>query len=310
MGLKDFQDPIPLRKSLARKSRVLFSLLRGKTNTPLTQQQMRARIEKLTGRLDAASPMQRRPQALWTIEKLVACCAKHSTITLNDDLLPPGIQTTAHTGLGFSATESSRFDPAVFTRIVEGMSHPDYRLFCYESAGSVLAFHENDAMLPLVKGLEKIGLLELVCSDPGQMDEFRLSFRDPELQRLIANGYGRILYFKSRDVSAAVGAAYARPFLNFEGAVQGIGFAYLLMNARDWATILRAATELETAWAGPFRVGLVYTMEFFEWMTPGFLDTLPPQRPAVARLLQTAAEESRADRKRGFIKTFALERQV
>ncbi|HWP85285.1 MAG TPA: hypothetical protein VNN17_08855, partial [Terriglobia bacterium] len=183
-------------------------------------------------------------------------------------------------------------------RHIESLAHPDYRLFAYESAGAMLGAYE----VPVPKRL--LGLKPLARPRP---EEFLRAFPS-EIQRLIAVGYGRILYFNSGTVASALGRIAQRPFLDAPAAVLGVAFACAMINHRDFWRVLEVNGQFaDPRWAAAYREGLIYALEFWEWETPGFLQSLRPAGPRSAELIAVAQREIDACRSRGWLNAFLVE---
>jgi hypothetical protein len=98
---------------------------------------------------------------------------------------------------------------------------------------------------------------------------------DAESRRLIAHGYGRMLYFSSHDIVGAVKAALSSRCFEAGPCVQGIAFAYSMVNSSELDAVFRGGQALQReAFGRNFSEGLVFALEFWEWVSPGFLEHL------------------------------------
>src|SRR5262249_7355831 len=90
-------------------------------------------------------------------------------------------------------------------------------------------------------------------------------------------------------------------------AVQGMAFAYAMINHRDFWTILETEPEFEKPeFASAYRDGLIYALEFWEWEAPGFLGSLNPAGSRSAQLIQLAQGEIDRSRPQGILEAFAV----
>jgi hypothetical protein len=203
--------------------------------------------------------------------------------------------------MGVAAVEVGNFDPALISQTIESLAHPDYRLFSYESVGAMLGAYE----VPLPKRL--VRLKPLARPQP---EEFIRSF-SPDIQRLISVGYGRVLYFNSAGVSAAVRAVAARPFLDPRAAFLGVAFACAMINHLDFWLVLDTEGEFhQPGWKDAYRDGLIYALEFWEWETPGFLRSLRPRTARSAELIAAAQREVDRCLRRGYLNAFLVEERL
>jgi len=57
-----------------------------------------------------------------------------------------------------------------------------------------------------------------------------------------------------------------------------------------------------------FKAGLVYALEFWEWMSPGFLESLEFSSPRATELVSIARQEIASARQRGSLPPFVVGR--
>ena len=149
-----------------------------------------------------------------------------------------------------------------------------------------------------------MGLTKLERPEPR---EFLSSFSE-EIQRLISHGFGRLLYFRGMGIKAAVQKARGIDFLKIDGATQGVAFAYLMVNHAELDRALEAGQGLPTPeLVTAFRNGLTYALEFFEWMSPGFLDSLQPATALQEDMIAQARQQIETARSRGWLAAFKVE---
>ena len=237
--------------------------------------------------------------ALWKMESLGVTFGRiaHIVDSLSDPSLPPEARPIVHVGMGGAAVELANFDRAEIIRIIDLLAHPDYRLFGYEQIGAMLGVYEKTAPRLI------LGLKRLDRPDPAKF----IPLFPPEIQRLISHGYGRLLYFNSKDLRAALLNIRKREFLDLLAAVQGMAFGYAMVNHNDLGAVLETGDYLlEPALIAAFQSGLVYALEFWEWSFPGTLDSLRLPGDRTERLIRTARQEVADARQQGRLDPFVV----
>ncbi len=295
-------DPLPFWKTGWRKIRTFLKVAQKKRETTLSQREFIASARRLQKLAEETPNFGEKTTALWKLESLGFSLIRHSEQgnTLHDPELPIPARPITHVGLGAGAVELARFEPAEITRLIESYSDPHFRLFPYESLGAMLAMHEP-SMFPIDRYL--LGLDTLKRPDPAAfIEDF-----SPEVQRLISHGYGRLLYFKNRDIGAAVRAALQRPYLRLAAATQGTAFGYMMVNNQDLYRVLDVGEQLgRPDLVEAFTKGLVYALQFWEWLSPGCLATLLPTSERQSRLIEHAQSDLRPQQERGWLKAFSV----
>jgi hypothetical protein len=246
--------------------------------------------------------------AFWKMENVGAAFLRNAGPgqTLKDPRLPVEILPIAHCGIGIGAVELADFKPGRLKELIDSISHPDYRLFAFENVGAMLGVYEPDAFTAMSKGLALFGVLPIApLHHPGH-DGYLKAF-EPEQRRLISHGYGRMLYFKQFTLARAVRSARAAACFDFGACIQGMAFAYSMVNSADLHRVWLAGELIRQAQVrARFADGLVYALEFWEWMAPGSLDTLAPRTDFARLLVQSAREGIAAGRRRGALRAFQV----
>ncbi len=276
---------------------------------PMSQQEFIARMSEIQRRAAATPDMRVKTTGFWAMENLGATYARHAQPgqTLNDPRLPVEIRPIAHCGMGVGAVEVSGFEPSKLVEVIETLSHPAYMRFGYDNVGSMLGVYEPDFFTTVARGLTLIGLLPIAPLRWPEPRAFLRSF-PAEARRLIAHGYGRIVYFKSHNIATAIRACRVAEAFDFGPCVQGIAFAYSMANHNDLHRVWRAGEIMVHEEAGrDFNNGLVYAMEFWEWMAPGTLDTFRPRTSHAASLVAAARIGVEAGRDHGALPAFAVQ---
>ncbi len=256
----------------------------------------------------ATSDMAKKTASFWLMENLSATFLKTSRPgeSLRDPELPIEIRPISHCGMGIAAVELADFQPSRIVEIIDTFSDPAYRLFAYEGAGAMLALYEPDFFLIGTRAFAFLGLLPLAALRQPDKAFFVHSF-ESEIQRLIAHGYGRMLYFKNHSIAGAIREAQKTNFLQEHACIQGIAFAYSMVNNSDLQRVFRAGFDLRGTPVGEaFAEGLIYALEFWEWMAPGFLPGLKPRVGFERELVQTADAEISRCRTAGHLQPFAV----
>ena len=247
---------------------------------------------------------------LWKSEGLSTSIGKHlmADNTLADPQLPSNVLPIAHVGFGSGSTEAALFDVQKLNALFAARCHPNYVGFSYEGIGAILRLYER-GFFKVMSGT--LGLIPLDAPDGPNADGFFAAYLQqyPEdRQRLIAHGYGRIVAFSNIDIYSAIQQATAFPAERVEPAVHGCGFAFAFMNSADLPRILdNSAVPFAPAVRAAFQNGLIYSLVFFDWYTPGLLAGWQAQRPLEAELIEHARREAEASKRRGYLLPFRLE---
>jgi hypothetical protein len=294
-------DLVSLRKTAWRKLLAFRTVSQKTMDGQLSQEDYIARwfAEQKTAEQSKETAVM--TAGLWRMESLGVTYARQTPAgkTLNDPTLPLACRPIVHVGMGAGSVEVSNFDPNKITETIESLSNPSFHLFPYESLGAMLGIYEKS--LPRIM----LGLKPLNRPEP---QGFIKCF-SAEIQRLISHGYGRLLYFNSMNIAVTVRNIAARPFLQAPAAIQGMAFAYTMVNNADLWTVLETGTGFEEPKLKvAFRNGLIYGLEFWEWESPGFLRTLKPPNRNGAELIDIAQQEIDISRARGFLAPFWVEK--
>ena len=247
---------------------------------------------------------------LWKTEGLATTFGKYRMDgnTLQDASLIREVMGIVHVGYGAATTELVHFDAERLRETFADRCDPLYVPCAIEGIGSILRIYERRAFRKMC------GLLGLIprSAPPGPEAEgffarFLGAFSEDE-QRLITHGYGRLLAFSHFGLAPALAEAQKLPEGRVAPCVQGVAFAFAMMNSSDMGSILA-----ESALAGPepvrraFQKGLVYALVFCEWFTPGFLEAWRPVSSLEEKLVSRARREAGRNLRRGWLMAFQLE---
>ncbi|MBK9171172.1 MAG: hypothetical protein IPM24_27450 [Bryobacterales bacterium] len=253
--------------------------------------------------------MPRVVDGLWRCEGLSTTLGKYRLPenTLADPRLPPAAWGITHVGYGAASTEFAHFDDAKLHEIARTCCHPDNQGFFYEGIGSIVRIYEP-GIFKFMCGM--LGLIPKGAPPGPDRDGFYTKFFtafDDEQARLIVHGYGRLVGFSKISVYAAIGEAMQLPQHRVEACVQGIAFAFAMMNAEEMPRLLEnSAIEYPDPVRRAFQTGLTYGMVFCDWFAPGFLAAWKPAGPLEEKLIGHARREAEINRQAGRIPAFAL----
>jgi hypothetical protein len=299
------RSPVPSWKSWLRKSETIWSVSQ-KTERLGAAEYIRGMADIQAEARRSVDPLVK-TRSFWRMEKLSAEILKRDEAndTLRDPRLPLEVRPIAHCGMGIGAVEKLGFRFDHLLPGIDRVAHPDYRLFAYESIGAMLAVYEPGPFLSLARGLNAVGLIPMAPLRRPDLGLFLECFDTTE-RRLLAHGYGRLLYFRNNSLDAAIRAAH-RSALDFPSCVRGIAFALSMVNCRDVRRVMSHSYGFEDGSTGAaFEAGLVYALVFWEWMSPGFLDLYEISNPILQRRWKVAREEIDESRRLGFPQAFDL----
>lgn len=249
-------------------------------------------------------------RAIWRCEGFTTTFGKFRLPdnTLNDQRLPRECLGIVHVGYGAASAEFTRFDPFQLHSIARRFSAPNYQDFVYEGMGSTLRLFEPGFFRFLA------GVLGLIPMDappgPGKDGFFTkwLAEFSPEQQRLVSHGYGRLMAFSNSNLSKALDEVLTLPEDRILPALQGLGFAFAMMNSEDIVRLLdNSSIDDPRRLQQAFQTGLVCALVFCDWFAPGFLSYFRPKGSLADRLTALAREEAAANQKRGHLLPFRLE---
>jgi hypothetical protein len=250
----------------------------------LTPEELMERIAATRREAEGESGVAAKTKALWKMESLGVTIGRvaGSGDSLSNAKLPEQACPISHVGMGGAAVEVSNFDAAKITRMIDSLARPEYRLFSYEQIGAMLGVYEK-SVPRLMLGLKALNRPE----DAPFIASFPM-----EVQRLISHGFGRLLYFNSKNLDEALRNIKARTFLDTAAAVQGMAFGYTMVNHEDLSTVLATGGSLmDGKLIAAFQAGLIYALMFWEWCWPGFLNTLTPPHAQAGKLIAAAQRE-------------------
>lgn len=303
------RDPIPVWTAWARKMATFESISLAEYRRPLAQQEYVERMTRIQQRAFRSSDMLVKTTALWTMENLSASFLRNARPgqTLNDPQLPVEARAIAHCGIGIGAVEVSDFRVQELVDLIESFSNPAYHLFAYENVGAMLGLYEPGIFYVMSRFFTMLGLLPIAPLNRPDAKVYLKAF-EPEAQRLIAHGYGRMLYFTRNDIASAIRDAVRSDCFPAGPCVHGIAFAYSMVNNSDLQRVFQAGQVLQREELGSFfKDGLVFALEFWEWVSPGFLDRLKPHGAFGASLIEAARKGVAAGQARGALAPFAVE---
>jgi hypothetical protein len=305
-------DPIPAWTGWLRKMTTFRYVSAAEFRQPMSQQEFVDKMSAIQCRAVGTPDMMVKTTGFWAMENLGATFVRHarSGHTFNDPHLPVEVRPIAHCGMGVGAVEVSDFEPGKLVSLIESMSNPEYKMFGYENVGSMLGVYEPDLFTTMAKGFSLLGLLPIAPLHWPEPDVYLRAF-EPEVRRLISHGYGRMVYFKGHSIASAIRTAAQSKGFDFGACVQGIAFAYSMANNSDLHRVWRAGEIMDGLAEGRFfNDGLIFAMEFWEWMSPGTLDTFAPRTAHAAALIAAARQGVAMGRRSGALPAFAVDPQA
>jgi hypothetical protein len=246
---------------------------------------------------------------LWKSEGLSTSIGKHRLPenTLADPRLERHVLPIAHVGFGSGSTESLVFDVAKIDDLFAERCAPDYRGFSYEGIGAILRIYER-GFFKVMSGA--LGLIKLDAPDGPDPSGFFAAYLQrfpPDIQRLIAHGYGRIVAFSNMNIYSALTEITTYPPERVAPAAQGAGFAFAFMNSADLPHILEhSAIPFDPHVRAAFQSGLIYALVFFDWYANGLLEHWTPTGAFEAELIEHARREAAIARVHGYPLAFRL----
>ena len=287
-------DVAPRWRAFMRSLAPLRVIAQSSLNGPYTQSAFQLAVRRIHREALISPLIQAKPRGLWQLEKLGYAYCRQGAPTLDHPTIMSAAQPILHIGLGVAAVACERFVAAKLTTFIDARAHPDYRLFPYESIGCIWALYASTGFRRVFQAVSRFKLP--ACALPAWSD-FTEQF-PPRMQYLMAHGYGRMLYFKHLSIDRAIRETLEREALDTAAAVQGIAFAYVMINHRDLHRILEVGQPVaQLALREAFGNGVIYALVFWEWAYPGFLDRFTPASMRQTEWLSIAynlAEEGRA----------------
>jgi hypothetical protein len=279
----------------------------GEDRRPLSGRGFAERMSGIQQRARASRDLHAKTTALWQMENISAAFLRNAgpDCTLNDSTLPGEIQAISHCGIGISAAELSEFSPQDVSRRIDSFSHPGYRLFAFENVGAMFGLYEPDPFTFLAQSLARAGILPLIPLKLPDRSSYLVSFPE-EVRRLISHGYGRMMYFKETTMAGAVKRIARFPGIDLHAGIMGMAFGCSMVNSGDIHSLWGVAEKIsDSAARRSFCEGLVFAIEFWEWMAPGTVDSIVPRSEFEASLLSRALRGVSDGRSRGALRAFS-----
>lgn len=296
-------DVVPRWRAGLRRLRPFRVIAHHTLRGPYTETQFLEATTSIYQEGVRAKSLLEKTRSFWQMEKLGFSFCRHENGNLNSDSIPAAVQPISHVGLGIGATESAQFQAERIANLIEPRAHPAYRLFPYESLGCLWAVYASKLFRRVFALFAR---QSIPAANLASLDAFLAAF-PPEIQSLISHGYGRTLYFQHYNIGRAINAAIKLQDLDTKAAVQGIAFAYCMINSNDLHKVLSAGQDIEhPVLAAGFRDGLVYALTFWEWAFPGCLDSLEVSSDRVKQLIELSSEQLAESRDSGALCVFGV----
>lgn len=303
---------ISMTDRMKRRVNGVQTVASGAPGRPVPQSELVARLVQYHDDSAAGeATRQKAVEGLWKSEGLATTIGKFllAENLFSDPALPASVLPIAHVGFGSGSTEALLFDRAALGARFNEVCHPEYIPFAYEGIGAILRLYER-GLFKMMSGA--LGLIPLDAKDGPDGANFfgtYLAQFDQDTQRLITHGYGRLVAFSNIDIYTAIREATALPAERIAPAVHGAGFAFGMMNSADMPRILQNSNiPFEPSVRAAFQNGLVYSLVFFDWYTPGLLAAWKPSAgPLETELIELARREAEGSMRRGQLLPFHLE---
>ena len=296
-------DAAPRWRAFMRALVPLRVIAQSSLNGPYTPATFQSAVRRIHHEALISPTIQAKPLGLWRLEKLGHAYCRQGASTLNDAAIPSAAQPILHIGLGAAAAACELFNPAKLTAFIDARAHPNYRLLPYESIGCIWALYASRGFRLV---FQLVSRFKLPACDLPRWSDFTEPF-PPHIRRLMAHGYGRMLYFKHASIDRAIREALALEALDAAAAAQGIAFAYVMLNHRDLHRILKIGQPVaQIALHEAFSNGVAYALAFWEWAYPGFLDRFTPAPARQTEWLAMSYQLAEASRLLGHLPIFGI----
>lgn len=252
--------------------------------------------------------LSKKTRCFWKMENLTSEYLKTvgEKLDLRNPAIPKEVIPISHCGAGIAAAEISGFEMSRFQSLVDSISHPAYRGFCYEGIGAMMGVYQPGPFLTVSKAFKTMRVFQMESLEFPNPDIY-LKNLEPEVRRLISHGFGRLKYFRCNTVQGAVKAVMKETAFDRKACIQGIAFAMVMVNSSDLIGFLRNPPRTgnqETDRA--LEEGLAYGLVFWEWMSPRFFEQLSSREESSGRIISRAKREIEISREKGNLKAFGF----
>jgi hypothetical protein len=297
---------IPRLKGLARRASAVGLLVRNKPRAGIPAAEIVSIVRDVCRKATADPRLDSVVPALWRIEATTVGAGREprEPMPLLTHPVPEPAQAIAHVGWGTGVAQRLGFDAGRLRAELAATTAERYRDFCWDGVGADLLIHARPPVRMAARALGMIGSATPPNSDGGFRD-FRAAL-SPEEDRLVAHGVGRMILVTHASVGAALEKVERLPSEWRPAGIQGIAFAFLMLNYADAATVLDRSRLLPASFARFFRDGLVYALVFSDWLGRGLLNSWRPHGSFESELLARARLEAELNLQRGHPLPFAL----
>jgi len=135
---------VAIYRSWKRKTRALQTVTHQPKLSNIDQKNFVDRIKKIHSLAIRTNSLVEKTESFWKMENLTSEYLKlvGEDLDLRDPAIPVETLPITHCGAGIAAVEVSGFDLEKITLLIDSVSHPDYRLFCFEGIGAMLGVYE------------------------------------------------------------------------------------------------------------------------------------------------------------------------
>lgn len=307
--MADALDPfrIPFLTSVRRRSAAVALIAWSVRRFGITAPGLHKRVSRIAAKAARDPIPSVIVRSLWRMEALNVSAARRPRDPAPLLTHPPPLpaQPIAHVGWATGLAQRIGFEPDALRRELSQTTHDAFRLFCWDGVGADLLVHARPSIyLPA----RVLGVVGGGAEHPDRTSGFaRLrEMLTAEENRLVAHGLGRMIAVTQRTLASALVETGRLADEWRTPAIQGIGFAFAMMNYADLPAILERSRDLAPPYGPAFRDGLVYALVFDEWLGRGMLAAWQATGAFEREMLARARHEIALTGERGHPLPFAV----
>lgn len=305
----DSFDPfeVSLLKGLQRRASAIALMTRTVPRDGIRADQMLSVVRRFCGEVTADPQLAVIVPALWSLESTLVGAGRHprDAAPLVTHPVPEPAQPIAHVGWATGISQRLGFDPNVLRAELAGSTDERYRGFCWDGIGAELLVDSRPSVRIAGRALGMTGGEGEPPDSSGGFAALRAKVSAEE-ERLAAHGLGRMVLVTQATLGAALRQADRLPPEWRSPAIQGMAFAFAMLNYADMPVLLERSREIAAPIAPAFHDGLVYALVFAEWLGRGMLASWRPSGVFEAKLIARARREAALSGQRGRPLPFAL----
>jgi hypothetical protein len=293
---------VPTWKALCRKAKVFYTTTPRSIVVPSSKEEFVALSARIAGSAADHRLLDQKILALWQLEGLAFAFFERQNewrLRVEDLNLPPEAGPPVHCGIAMAAVLKYGFDADCLLDRIEAVADPAFSPFAIETIGLMLAVYERDFFGMATSLLGRVGVVRHTRLQRPPTRSF-LEAMPQSCWPQIAHGYGRALYFKRFSLLGAVRRAQCQNSLPMAATARGVVAAFTLINNRDLGLVLRLqGDESNVELTKGIEGGMMNTLVLLEWTFPGCLSSVSGVTDRGSRLIDEAAGQADAARRRG-----------